>query len=419
MYTQYPSGGGFDPNGPQEARRPAPRGISDASSISKTPSNHMEKLLNLRAASINLNVKPTSEERPSNLILLDIGDYYRPENKDVFLEQLAKALKTSGFFAICGFGIENKLIQKAFSSIKSFFNLPFSEKSKLLEIDPNCHRGYNPGANEAEKTFNYKEFFHIGRELLPEKLLELQLHPNLWPEDHGLPTPLQDSLEPLFNKIETQVIPIQEAISLIIGQERHFLRQMTQDADVLMRAIHYPPAKTNQQVLAGDHSDISMLTVIPAVCAEGLQIKNTEGQWEDVIVPPDSFVINAGDILENLTNGIFKSGRHRLLSTHEGQERYSILMFLHPKPYNDVSPLPLCIERLGHCYYPSATRQDLFNERLASLGLATYDNLRQLAQSGLVHRQIQLGKANPQTLKNLQKVGLASPVVERALEEIS
>ncbi|WMV15689.1 hypothetical protein MTR67_009074, partial [Solanum verrucosum] len=67
-----------------------------------------------------------------------------------------------------------------------------------------------------------------------------------------------------------------------------------------------------------------------------LQIKK-DGAWISVPYRPDAFVVNIGDILEIVTNGIYKSIEHRAI-VNEDKERISIATFFSPKLDGDLGP---------------------------------------------------------------------------------
>ena len=64
-----------------------------------------------------------------------------------------------------------------------------------------------------------------------------------------------------------------------------------------------------------------------AVSTEGLACA---GAWVDVPPVPGAFVVNIGDLLEQWTNGVFKSTRHRVVNQVAGRERYSCAFFTSP-----------------------------------------------------------------------------------------
>lgn len=62
---------------------------------------------------------------------------------------------------------------------------------------------------------------------------------------------------------------------------------------------------------------------------DGLQVWH-DGQWIQVKVPRNPFIVNTGDMLENISNGYFKSSLHQVLAKLD-VERHSIVYFIHPR----------------------------------------------------------------------------------------
>jgi isopenicillin N synthase-like dioxygenase len=66
----------------------------------------------------------------------------------------------------------------------------------------------------------------------------------------------------------------------------------------------------------------------------GLQAKDTQGQWHEVPCDPGMITINNGDMLALASDNYFPSTTHRVVNPDENsnQSRYSMPMFLHPRP---------------------------------------------------------------------------------------
>ena len=129
----------------------------------------------------------------------------------------------------------------------------------------------------------------------------------------------------------------------------------------LMRILHYPPLTGNEDknaVRASAHGDINLLTILVAASQSGLQVQDTQGNWLDVPVDPGMLAINIGDMLQEATNGFYKSTMHRVINpTCEKKfvSRYSIPLFLHARPEVVLSD--------------RYTAGEYLNERLRALGI--------------------------------------------------
>jgi isopenicillin N synthase-like dioxygenase len=98
-----------------------------------------------------------------------------------------------------------------------------------------------------------------------------------------------------------------------------------------LKLVHYPPdpsiVTAGQGV--GPHKDSSgwwtfLLQASPPH-VKGLQVLNKSGEWIDVPVIDDTFVVNIGQAFEVVTRGVCKATTHRVLSGP--LERYSVPFF--------------------------------------------------------------------------------------------
>jgi len=347
--------------------------------------------------------------------VLDMNDYFNLETHEQFIAELHSALQEVGFFAVVNTGVDPKILDEAYATAQEFFNLPLNQKMESFDVHADGQRGYVPGESPKGGTVgDFKEFLHVGRELSEEQQERLQYWKNIWPEDFDLKT----SLCSLFDALQTYMIPLQEAMAEAIGERYNLFTETTAEGDLLLRASHYPPNPPENRMWAGEHTDIDLFSILPRATADGLQVCNKEGEWISVRVPENAFIINAGDMLENITNGEFRSALHRVMAQEENVERYSMVLFVHPRSDDKLDPLPGCIARTGGVRkYANATRLELLEERLVDLDLASYEMKQHLAESGLMERLLEVGRASPKAMRKLREEGLASPAVLQELLE--
>ena len=138
------------------------------------------------------------------------------------------------------------------------------------------------------------------------------------------------------------------------------LDQMMEDSDQsLLRILHYPPVEAAEPgaIRAAAHEDINLITLLLSGSKPGLQAMDADGNWHDVACDPGMITINNGDMLAMATGDYFPSTTHRVTNPDAGQNvsRYSMPMFLHPRP--DV-PLR-----------PDITADQYLQQRLREIGL--------------------------------------------------
>jgi isopenicillin N synthase-like dioxygenase len=91
--------------------------------------------------------------------------------------------------------------------------------------------------------------------------------------------------------------------------------------------------------------------------------------------------MNAGDILERWSNGIFPATPHRVLPQHK-QERYALVYFFDPFVNTMVEPLATCVSKERPSKYGEVKYIDYMMHRLTT-NYAHYNK----AQPGVVSLQ--------------------------------
>jgi isopenicillin N synthase-like dioxygenase len=363
-------------------------------------------------------VNTYSEQMDIRIPVVDMRDFYSEEKRDQFIETLYQAMTTVGFFAVRHTGVDRNVIDNAYSQAVDFFKKDSDFKIKSYAKELRGQRGFVPGETaKGTQAKDYKEFYHIGR--------EHAYAPNIWPEQDGF----KDSMVTLYQELEQYVIPLQEAIIATINQraktkvDPEFLHNMTKEGDSLLRALYYPALSEEQtknltQPLywAAPHTDIDLLAILPYATEKGLQVE-IDGQWLNVVVPHDAFIVNVGDMLENLTNGLFVSARHRVMALEPNKDRFSMVLFIHPSDDTPLDPIPSCIELTGgKQQYAPGTRKEFLWERLIELNIAP-GLLEPYSKTGHVERQVQYGRESKQVVELLIENQLASPELLHALNK--
>jgi gibberellin 2-oxidase len=123
------------------------------------------------------------------------------------------------------------------------------------------------------------------------------------------------------------------------------------DSDSMLRVNHYPPRQQQQQhgrlTGFGEHTDPQLISVLRSNATAGLEISLRDGTWVAVPSDADSFFVNVGDALQVLTNGRFRSVRHRVMVSGGARPRVSVIFFGGPPPRERLAPLPGLVDREG------------------------------------------------------------------------
>ncbi|KAF8036243.1 hypothetical protein BT93_C2068 [Corymbia citriodora subsp. variegata] len=257
---------------------------------------------------------------------------------------LKQACLDSGFFYVINHGIGQDLMEEVFVQSRRFFGLPLSEKMKLLRNKN--YRGYTPLFDEVLDAGNqirgdYKEGFYLGVEV-PEDDPDAQrphFGPNLWPSEDILPRWRQT-----MEKFHSQALNVAKALARIIALALDLEADYFDRPEILgkpipvLRLLHYEglisdPSKGIYG--AGAHSDFGFITLLATDDVPGLQIcKNKDAKpqtWEYV-------------------QPLKGSTLHRVIGN--GQERYSIALFLEPNHDCLVECLPTCMSEENPPKFP-------------------------------------------------------------------
>lgn len=312
----------------------------------------------------------------ASIPVLDLNDYLSEsiERKQKFIDGVGHSLSQIGFFALTNHGLSNKLLESAYTQSKQLFSLSTEEKSQYEDLKLKGQRGYTSFGREHAKDSkapDLKEFWHVGQELDPTHEL-CQVYPkNVWPNELS---EFKPTMTALYDGLEDCALKILEACSSYIGESPERIRDTAVDGNSILRLIHYPPIPENadpESVRAAAHEDINLITLLVNATASGLELLDKQGNWIPIVTPPGCIIVDSGDMLQNISNGFFKSTTHRVVNPDDSrEERFSMPFFVHARSEVKLDPLDSCIERMGKVNYPQITAGEYLHQRLAEIGLA-------------------------------------------------
>uniref|UniRef100_A0A5B6ZXD2 Fe2OG dioxygenase domain-containing protein n=1 Tax=Davidia involucrata TaxID=16924 RepID=A0A5B6ZXD2_DAVIN len=253
---------------------------------------------------------------------------------DSELQKLHCACKEWGFFQLINHGVSSSLVEKVKLEIQEFFKLPIEEKKNYPQ-EPGDIEGFGQAfVVSEEQKLDWADLFYMVT--LPTHLRK----PHLFPK---LPLPFRDTIEEYSTELNNLAMKILDLMAKALKMREEDMRELFEEGMQSMRMNYYPPCPQPELVIGlNPHSDAVGLTILLQVNSmEGLQIKK-DGMWIPVKPLPNAFIINIGDILEIVTNGIYRSIEHRAI-VNSDKERLSIATFLSPKLDGDLGPAPSLI----------------------------------------------------------------------------
>ncbi|XP_027086752.1 oxoglutarate-dependent flavonoid 7-O-demethylase 1-like isoform X1 [Coffea arabica] len=272
----------------------------------------------------------STEEIP----VIDMQRLLSDESVNPELEKLHFACKEWGFFQLINHGVSSSLVDKLKLEMQKFFNLTIEEKKRFAQ-EPGDVEGYGQVfvVSEEQKLDWADMFFMV---TLPTHLRKSHLLPNL-------PLPFRETLDQYSRELKILAIKVLEQMTKALGMKLEDMTMLFQEGLQSMRMNNYPPCPQPELVMGlCPHSDADGLTIVLQVNdVEGLQIKKAAA-WVPVVPLRNAFIVNVGDILEIVTNGIYKSVEHRA-TVNLHKERLSIATFFSPKLDGDMGPAPSLI----------------------------------------------------------------------------
>ncbi len=299
--------------------------------------------------------------------VVDLQDFCSdsPQRQQNFVSEIGAALEDIGFFAVVNHGVDSTLIQSAYQVAQTFFELPETVKRRYESPDLNGQRGFTSFGREHAKDHpvpDLKEFWHVGRE---------SHLPNLYPAEAAQFHPVMSEL---YAQLETCAASLLEACALYLGESRTRLRDLTIDGDTILRVIHYPPVSIEAHpasLRSAPHEDINLITLLCEATAEGLELLQRDGTWRPIHAVEGQIIVDSGDMLQQLTNGLLKSTTHRVTNPdNDRARRFSMPYFVHPQPDADLTPLANCVTKTGgQATFPPITAGAYLQQRLQEIGL--------------------------------------------------
>lgn len=309
--------------------------------------------------------------------VLDLDDFLHgdEERKSDFIRGVGSALREIGFFALTRHQIPQELIQKGYEVIKQLFALPEDIKKGYEIPGLKGQRGYTSFGREHAKGSeapDLKEFWHVGQELRAGDPMAKVYPENVWPSELR---EFQVAMVDLFKGLEKCALAVLEACALYMKEDRNLIRKMAVDGNSILRLIHYPPVPSDRHpksLRAAAHEDINLITLLIDATTSGLELLDRDGNWIAVTTPKDCIIVDSGDMLQNLSNGFFKSTTHRVVNPDNSREaRYSMPFFVHARGEVDLTPLPSFVSATGgRRLFPEITAEAYLMQRLKEIGLS-------------------------------------------------
>ncbi|KAL9245120.1 hypothetical protein vseg_018808 [Gypsophila vaccaria] len=255
-------------------------------------------------------------------------------------ELIKEACSNHGFFQVVNHGIDTNVLDEAYKLAGHFFRRPTSEKTCALK-----KRGAMWGLAIAHSD-------RFKTNLPWKETLSFPYHAN--DSDNMVKNYFTSTMGTDFEQtgivyqkyceeMHRLSMVIMELLAISLGVEEDFFTNFYEDAKSIMRMNYYPPCAEPDKVLGtGPHCDPTSLTVLYQDDVGGLEVF-VDDKWQSIEPRGDALVINIGDTIMAMTNGMYKSCLHRAV-VNDNVERVSMAFFLCPREDKVVRPPAKLIE---------------------------------------------------------------------------
>ncbi|MER5521333.1 2OG-Fe(II) oxygenase family protein [Streptomyces sp. NPDC002763] len=243
--------------------------------------------------------------------------------------RLPRALAGAGCALLLSPPIPAGTVQRIYDEWLAFFASDAKHRHTAGATRPD---GYFPPPEQSEGGFagDRKEFFHVyPGGSYPPSTPETALA--YFAEAHTFARTLLDWID----RAEPEEDRARRATSLA--------RMADGATATVLRVQHYLPAAPDEPAEASRavaHTDLNLLTLMPAPSAPGLQVRH-QGAWHDVIAPPGSLLVQVGEMLQLASAGRYRAALHQVV--HPGgqaarEPRMSLPLFVHAADDVELAP---------------------------------------------------------------------------------
>lgn len=307
----------------------------------------VQELAGMRSKAVPRQYIVQQEDQPTiaataSVPIVDLGRLSQPDGDANEAVKLRQAMESWGLFMVTNHGIEDALMDNVMNVSREFFQQHLGEKQKYTNLIDGKHfqlEGYgNDQVKSDTQILDWLDRLYLKVDPADERNL------SVWPKH---PESFRDVLDEFLIKcdgVKNSLLP--SMAKLLKLDEDYFVRQFSDRPTTIARFNYYPQCPRPDLVYGmKPHSDATILTILMVDNdVGGLQVLK-DGVWYDVPTKPHTLLINLGDHMEIMSNGIFKSSVHRVMTNPE-KERISVVLFYFMNLEKEIEPaLELIDER--------------------------------------------------------------------------
>jgi len=293
---------------------------------------------------------------------IDLAAFLSGRDQATAVREFRTACEQIGFVVICGHGLPQRLIDRAFAQSLAFFELPPGIKRQATPTIAGQQRGYHGLATRnlgrtlgADVPPDLRESFFLGPiddhrahyASLPEAVASYA--PNILPEQ---PPDFAATMIALYRGFQRLSQDLLRVFALALELPETWFADKIGRHFSIMSSHHYPPLEEPPrpgQLRTGAHTDFGAMTILAMTdAAGGLEVRMPAGAWVAVVARPNELVVNLGDMMARWTNGRWASTVHRVANPPvvnlAESRRQSIGYFMHPDYDAPIRCIPTCVD---------------------------------------------------------------------------
>lgn len=266
-----------------------------------------------------------------------------PVDPFAFADGVREICHEIGFFQLVGHGVSAEFIHRHIAQQRRFFALAERDKAAIDKVLSPHFRGWERvGAELTGGLPDLREQLDLSVEH-PVRGLDLDPAylrldgPNQWIAEDLLPG-FRAHMDEYFVTMAALADTLLGVFSVGLGLDESHLRTLFGARPLsFVKLINYPPTPPDGAGV-NPHHDAGFLTLLLQHDAGGLQVRNPDGDWIGVPARQDAFIVNIGEMLQEMTGNYFVATTHRVIAD---EPRQSSAWFHGPDLTTRLDALPL------------------------------------------------------------------------------
>ncbi|XP_016472631.1 protein SRG1 isoform X2 [Nicotiana tabacum] len=229
--------------------------------------------------------------------VIDLKKLISGDSMDSELQKLHSACQEWGFLQVINHGLTPSTLEDFKREVTELFKLPMAEKKKLWQHEDSYEGFGQLNVVSEEQKLDWSDMFGI-----------TTLPPHIRNLFQKLPLKLRDIMEAYCKEIKSLAIIILCQLAQTLRMDEKEMRDLFGDG---MQSI-----RLNE--------------------TEGLQVRK-DGIWVPVKPLPNALIVNIGDMMEIVSNGVYRSVEHRAV-VNSNEVRLSVATFYTANLDSELGP---------------------------------------------------------------------------------